>query len=262
MVDVLLETLGLVAGGHQGAGLPSSGALLDPRGLGQSLVVSLHTIDHDPPLAVSVDSSPGLDVGGDRGAEVGLLHDLLQSVHAVVSVGQDVLVDLLNTLIVVLQSSLDFIGRVLRILNAPGLGVTNRALGFVIWLRLVVDRGRVVDRDWLVVWFSMVDRDWLMVRGRFMVGGSNSVWSRFMIRGSVVDHGGGVDLGSVDWGGVIHWLHWSVHCWSRGVAIHSSMVDRSSNSVVSYTMVSRDHSMVSSGDMDRSSSICISFSLD
>ena len=32
-----------------------------------------------------------LDVGGGGGAEVGLLHDLLQTVHRVVSVGQNVL---------------------------------------------------------------------------------------------------------------------------------------------------------------------------
>ena len=32
-----------------------------------------------------------LDVGGGGGAEVGLLHDLLQAVHRVVSVGQNVL---------------------------------------------------------------------------------------------------------------------------------------------------------------------------
>ena len=31
MVDVLLEALGLVAGGHQGAGLPGGAALLNPK---------------------------------------------------------------------------------------------------------------------------------------------------------------------------------------------------------------------------------------
>ena len=154
MVDGLLEALGLVALWDQGAGGAGGGALLDPGGLGQGLIVGLDLVDHDPPLAVDVDGPLGLDVGGLGGAEVGLLHDLLQAGHAVVSVGQDVLVHLLDRVVVVLDSLLDLVGGVLLILKAPGLGVTLGALG-----RGVVGLlGRVVG-SWVVgfvVWFGMI----------------------------------------------------------------------------------------------------------
>ena len=55
--------------------------------------MGIDSVDNNSPLAVGVDSSPWLDVGSDGGAEVGLLDDLLQSVYAVVSVGEHILVD-------------------------------------------------------------------------------------------------------------------------------------------------------------------------
>ena len=153
VVDVLLEALGLVAGRDEGAGLSSSGALLNAGGLGESLVVSLHSVDDNPPLSVSVDGSPGLDVGGDGGAEVGLLHDLLQSLHAVLSVGEHILVDGLDTLVVVLESVLNLVCGIFRILQAPSLGVSNAALWWfvIVWLGvglgfMVRGGGGVVDR--------------------------------------------------------------------------------------------------------------------
>ena len=149
VVDVLLETLGLVAWGDQGAGLSGSGALLDTGSLGQGLVVGLHSVDDDSPFPGGVDGSPGLDVGGDWGAEVSLLHNLLQSLHAVLSVGQDILVDSLDSLVVVLQSVLDLIGGIFRILQAPGLGVSDAALGrlVVVGLGVVGGLGLMV-RSW------------------------------------------------------------------------------------------------------------------
>ena len=153
VVDVLLETLGLVTRRDEGTGLSGGGALLNTGSLGQGLVVGLHAVDDDSPLPGGVDGSPGLDVGGDGGTEVGLLHNLLQSLHAVLGVGQDVLVDGLNSLVMVLESVLDLVGGIFRVLQAPSLGVSNAALGgFVVvglgvgvGLGLVV-RGGSVDR--------------------------------------------------------------------------------------------------------------------
>ena len=136
VVDVLLETLGLVAWGDKGTGLSGGGALLNTGSLGQGLVVGLHSVDDDSPFPGGVDGSPGLDVGGDGGAEVSLLHNLDQSLHAVLSVGQDILVDSLNSLVVVLQSVLDLVGGIFRILQAPSLGVSFAALWWfvIVWL--------------------------------------------------------------------------------------------------------------------------------
>ena len=60
MVDGLLQTLGLVTGGHKGTSITSGGALLNSGGLGQGLVVGLDAVDNDSPFSVSVDSSQGL----------------------------------------------------------------------------------------------------------------------------------------------------------------------------------------------------------
>ena len=153
VVDVLLQTLGLVAWRDERARLSGSGALLNTGSLGQGLVVGLHSVDDDSPFASSVDGSPGLDVGGDGGAEVGLLHDLLQSLHAVLSVGEHILVDGLDTLVVVLESVLNLVCGIFRILQAPSLGVSNAALWWfvIVWLRvglgfMVRGGGGVVDR--------------------------------------------------------------------------------------------------------------------
>ena len=204
VVDALLETLGLIAGGHQRASLPRGGALLNPGCLGEGLVVGLDSIHHHPPLAVSVDCPQRLDVGSDRGAEVGLLHNLLQSVHAVLSVGQHVLVYCLDSLVVVLEGVLYLIGGVLSVLQAPGLGVVNGACrGLIVGLRLVV-------------------------RGGFMVG-----WGRGVGWGMAIGWGRGVGRGGVDnsmsYRGVSYSMgNWCMcNCMSyRGVVHYSLMVDR------------------------------------
>ena len=78
VVDGLLQALGLVALGHEGAGGAGGGAVLDAGGLAQGLVVRLDVVDDDPPLAVHVDGAPRLDVLGLGGAEVRLLGDVTQ----------------------------------------------------------------------------------------------------------------------------------------------------------------------------------------
>ena len=272
VVDVLLETLGLVARWDQGAGLSSSGALLNPGGLGEGLVVGLDSVDDDSQLAVGNDGYPG-HVGSDGGAEVGLLDDLLQSVHAVVSVGQHVLIDGLDSLVVILKSSLNLIGGVLRVLDTPGLGVANGALGLMVWLggvvrlRLMIGSG-VVDR--FMIWGGVMDGDWLMV-GSWCggVGGCvdsvvdrdlmDSVVDRHLMvgGGGSMDHWGGAihSLRGVDGGGVVDWLHWAIDSGGGGVAIDSS-VDWSSSNMSSGHMVS------SGGHMDWSCSLGIGLSLD
>ena len=223
VVDVLLETLCLVAWWHKWTGVSSSCTFLDTSSLGQGLVVSLDSVDHDPPLAVCVDGPSGLDVGGDGGTEVGLLDDLLQSVNTVVGVGEDVLVDGLDSLVVVLESVLNLVGWVLWVFQTPGLGVANGTLWWSVWLWGVF---------WLMVWGGLmvrggvVDGDWFMVGGGLMVG--SSVVDHW---GGVVDHGnlvvgsggGGVDsLGGVDGGGVVDWLHRTIGG-GGGVAVDSGV---------------------------------------
>ncbi len=60
MIDVLLEALGLVAGGDEGAGRAGGGALLNPGRLGQRLVVVLHPVHDHAPLTVRVHSAQRL----------------------------------------------------------------------------------------------------------------------------------------------------------------------------------------------------------
>jgi len=131
--------------------------------------MGLYSIDNHSPLAISVDSPQWLDVGGFRWTEVSLLHNLLQSVHTVLGVCFHILVDSLYSFIVVLKSVLNLIGRVLLVLQAPGLGVVYGASGglifrlrFMVWSRLMVGRG------------------WLMINwGRFVVN-----WSRLVVNWS------------------------------------------------------------------------------
>ena len=223
VVDVLLETLCLVAWWHKWTGVSSSCTFLDTSSLGQGLVVSLDSVDHDPPLAVCVDGPSGLDVGGDGGTEVGLLDDLLQSVNTVVGVGEDVLVDGLDSLVVVLESVLNLVGWVLWVFQTPGLGVANGTLWWSVWLGGVF---------WLMVWGGLmvrggaVDGDWFMIGGGLMVGSSVVDHG-----GGVVDHGnlvvgsggGGVDsLRGIDGGGVVDWLHRTIGR-GGGVAVDSGV---------------------------------------
>jgi len=62
VVDGLLKTLCLVTCGHKGARLSSSGALLNTSSLGQGLIVSLHSVHNNSPLAIGVDGTKRLNV--------------------------------------------------------------------------------------------------------------------------------------------------------------------------------------------------------
>jgi len=178
VIDVLLKTLCLVAGGDERTGLSSSGALLNSSSLGKSLVVCLDTIHYHPPLPISIDRPERHDVASDRGTQVSLLHQLLQSIHAILSVSQDILVYGLDTFIVILESVLYLIGWILRVLQAPRLGVVNGACwGFVV----IMLGGMVGSR--------------CMVRSRCMVGG------RFMVRGRLMV-GSSMDY-MVNWGSMM-----------------------------------------------------------
>jgi len=123
VVDGLLQTLGLVALWHQGAWGSLSGALFDASRLGQGFIVSLDLVHNDPPFAVDVDGSLGLDVGGLRGAQVGLIIQLLQPVNRVDSVCHNILVQLLDRVVVVLDGLLDLVLGVLLIFDTPVLPV-------------------------------------------------------------------------------------------------------------------------------------------
>ena len=146
VVDVLLEALGLVAGGHQRAGL-SAGvgvAFLDAGVLVEFDSVGLDFVDDDAPLAVDVDGAQRLDVGSGARAEVSLLFQFGQSVDRVGRVDGHVLVQGQDGLVVLVESVDDFVGRVLRVLQTPGFG---RVLGAGRHLRLVFR---------LVRWHSLV----------------------------------------------------------------------------------------------------------
>jgi hypothetical protein len=110
------------------------------------------------------------------------LHDLLQPVHAVLSVGQHVLVDCLDALVVVLQGMFNLVGGVLGILQAPGLGVVNgagRRLVLMVW-----GRGRVVRScvSHCMVDGSSVDNG----MSHCMVDGSNMVLHDGLVMGSAM----------------------------------------------------------------------------
>ena len=217
VVDVLLETLCLVTRGHQGAAVSGGGALLNPGGLTQGLVVGLDSVNDDPPLAVGVDGAQGLDVGGDGGAEVSLLDNLLQPVHAVLGVGEHVLVNGLDTLVVVLEGVLNLVGGVLGVLETPGLGVIDGALGGSVGLSMVSGLGVVGGGS--VVGSGLMVGSWLVIGGGVIgsrsrvVGGGGVVNHRLMVRGGggVMDHGRLIHgLGGVHGGGVVHGLHGAV----------------------------------------------------
>ena len=145
MVDGLLHALGLVAFWNEWAFKSGVGAGFNSGGLGEGLIVGLDMVDNDSPVPVDVDCTEGLDVGGVGGAEVGLLDDFIQTVNAVVGVGQDVLVHLLDSVVVVLEGLLDFIGWVFLVFKTPWAGVAGSAGGWAVgwgwvsvgWLGLV-----------------------------------------------------------------------------------------------------------------------------
>ena len=132
VIDGLLEALGGVALGYQGTGLTRVTALLDPGRLAERLIVGLDSIDNDPPLALRVDRPERRHVAHIRRTQIGLLVRGLESVHRVVCVGNDVLVEGGHGSVVVLNGVLDVVGGILIVLEAPsGLSV-----------RQVLDAGR------------------------------------------------------------------------------------------------------------------------
>ena len=125
------------------------------------------------------------------------MHDLLQSVHAVLGVGQHILVDCLDALVVVLQGMLNLVGGVLGILQTPGLGVVNGTdrglVSIMVW-----GRGRVVGSCMSYNWSSM--DNWMshcVVDGSDMVLHDGLVMGGTMVGNTMggVVHGG--DVGSV-----------------------------------------------------------------
>jgi hypothetical protein len=181
------------------------------------------------------------------------LHDLLQPVHAVLSVGQHVLVDCLDALVVVLQGMFDLVGGVLGILQAPGLGVVNGAGGrlvLMVWGRgrvvrscvshcmvdrssvdngmshCMVDGSNVVLHDGLVMSSAMVGN---AVGGMVHCGNMGSVvrnWSSMDNWGSlVVDERG--DCCLVNWSLMVGRLRTIDRGGDGGVAVGSSMVNLS-----------------------------------
>ena len=164
------------------------------------------------------------------------MHDLLQPVHAVLSVGQHVLVDCLDALVVVLQGMFNLVGGVLGILQAPGLGVVNgagRRLVLMVW-----GRGRVVRScvSHCMVDWSSVDNG----MSHCMVDGSNMVLHDGLVMGSAMvgNAVGGMvhcgNMGSVvrNWSSMDNWgslvvdergdcclVNWSLLCgvgWKGG----------------------------------------------
>lgn len=213
MVDALLQTLGLVAFRHKGTGRSRGSAFLNTGSLTQGLVMGLDAINNDSPLAMDVDSSQGLDVLGVGGAQIGLLNDVLQSVDGVLSVGQHVLVQLLNGVVVVFNGLLDLVGGVFRVFQAVlvglvgqeggALGGTVVVRGGVVWLVGSGMVGSGVMRG-SVVWGSVVGSGSVsgggvaVGRGMTVDGGVGGIWRS----GSV--SGGGV-VGSRMMGGAVVW---------------------------------------------------------
>ncbi len=184
VVDGLLQTLCLVALGHERAVRAGGGALLHAGGLAQQLVVSLDVVDDDAPLAVHVDGAQWLDVLGLGGAQVGLLHDILQAVNGVLGVGEHILVQLLHGVIIVLDGLLNLVGGVLGVLQAVSVRLVRQELGALgraaVWL--------LVGRHWVVrgmrrrgtIWGGVVRgiRRWRVGRGLMAVHGGVPVRGR------------------------------------------------------------------------------------
>lgn len=146
VVDVLLEALGLVASRDQWARFTSSIgiAFFDAGVLIELDSVGLDLVDNDAPLAIDVNSTKRLDVGGRAWAQVGLFFQLGQSVDRVGCVGCYVLVQGQNGFVVLVKSVDNIVRWILRVLQTPGLGGVLgagrdlRLVGFVVLVRGVL----------------------------------------------------------------------------------------------------------------------------
>lgn len=160
--------------------------------------MSLDGVDHDAPLAVNVDGPQGLDISGFRGAQIGFFHNLLQTVHRVVGVGQHIFVHLLHRVVVVFNGFLDLVGGIFGILQTPGFGVVHRASGIGIFSWRMV--GSRVMRSGMIGsgvmnWSRMVGS---VMHWRWVIG-SRGIGISMMHRSR------GIRIGMV-WGrGVRHW---------------------------------------------------------
>jgi len=76
------------------------------------------------------------------------LYNLLQSINTVVSIGKNILVKTLYSIIMILYSRFNLILGIFRILQAPSFGVvlSTKRRFVVICLWCMVHRGSVVDR--------------------------------------------------------------------------------------------------------------------
>lgn len=215
VIDGFLQALGFVALWYEGTGASRCGTFFNTSGLSQSFVMSLDVVNNDSPFSVSVDGSQWLDVGGFGWAQVGFLNNFLQSIDRVIGVGQNVFVHLLNGIVVVFNSLLDFVGGVFRIFKTPGFWVVYGTLwwrGIVVgsWCGMV--RGGMVGSG--VVWGSSVVDS-------VVGGGVSGVRCRcvgIMVRG----RGGGIRI--MVRGGAVVGGHWGVTVWCRGGGVTISSV--------------------------------------
>jgi hypothetical protein len=132
VVDGLLEALGLIAFRDERARSTGSCAVLDASSLAEGLIVGLDVVHDNSPLAKNIDCATGLDVLDVGWAEVGLLNNVFQAVNGVLSVGEDIFVQLLDRVIVVLKGLLNLVSGVLGVFKTIGFGVAMGALGWSI----------------------------------------------------------------------------------------------------------------------------------
>lgn len=130
MVDELLQALGLVTLRNERALMSRSGTLLDSSRLTQSLVMSLHLIDHDPPLSIGIHSTQRHHITRARRTQIGLVVNVLDPIHRVIRVGNHILVQRSHRRIMILNGMLDLTGGIFVVGEAPGFG---RVLGASGW---------------------------------------------------------------------------------------------------------------------------------
>jgi len=153
------------------------------------------------------------------------LDNLLQTVNTVLSISEHILVNSLDTLVVILKSMLNLISWVFSIFKTPCFRVINGALWWFVmirfWLmiscRSMMNRGMVygvVNRGSMMHWSPMVDKSSrvmdrgcmvhrfrLMIRCRLVV----RFWGRVIDRGSVVNRLNR----AISWGGGVT-IYWGI----------------------------------------------------
>jgi hypothetical protein len=220
VIDGLLDTLSLVAGRHQRTGLPSSATLLNTGRLSECLVVSLHPIHYDPPLAGSVEGTKGHQVTCGARTQVSLLGQLYQAVNTVFSVSKNILVECGHPSIVVLDGVGNLVGGILGVLQAPGLGGVGGAGG-----RSHIFGGCFVLGGYVVSWprvrcVAVLGGGGVAVVLRGVGGGGWSVAiPRSGVVGGVGDRSGGIVArgGIVGGGGGSVYWHWGRGIVARGM---------------------------------------------